>query len=65
MSNERRVTSNEERKKRLEDEGIRFYVMLNLFQHLTASLSSSTPRTDPEICDLARAEPNLLELCRA
>ena len=38
MSNERRVTSNEERKKRLEDEGIRFYVMLNLFQHLTASL---------------------------
>ena len=38
MSNERRVTSNEERKKRLEDEGIRHYVMLNLFQHLTASL---------------------------
>ena len=52
MSNVRlkveRITSNEERKKHLEDEGIRFYVMLNLFQHLTASLSSSTPRTDPE-----------------
>ena len=65
MSNERRVTSNEERKKRLEDARIRPYVMLNLVQHLTASLSSSSPRTDPEICDLARAEPNLLELCRA
>jgi hypothetical protein len=25
-------------------------VMLNSFQHLTASLSCSSPRTDPEIC---------------
>ena len=51
--------------RRLSAINVYHYVMLNLFQHLTASLSSSSPRTDPEICDLARAEPNLLELCRA
>ena len=60
-----RITLNDERKHVCKDAGIRHYVMLNLVQHLTASLSSSSPRTDPEICDLARAEPNLLELCRA
>ena len=47
-------------KKRLEDVGIDLTSALNLFQHLTASLSVH-PRTDPEICDLARAEPNLLD----
>ena len=52
MSDERlkveRIMLNDERKHVCKDAGIRPYVMLNLVQHLTASLSSSTPRTDPE-----------------
>ena len=34
--------------KRVQDD-IVHGVMLNLFQHLTASLSCSSPRTDPEL----------------
>ena len=66
MSNERRVTSNEERKKCLQRRG---YKALRHAELVSAShcepLLTPFTRWDPEICDLARAEPNLLELCRA